>query len=139
MLEDLMTWTGAKRRVNNLKLRYARLLASYTPILGILAAAEDGGIRMSRVKGILDATPLERLDDLRRLGGKPAELAASLIQQYDGYLELMSGAEAQLFDRVLQPDWSKGIKAKAYAFGDEVAELMQTIGGRSPLYRYVIV
>lgn len=129
----------AKRRLNNLKLRYARLLASYTPILGILASAEEGGIRRSRLNVILDATPLERLDTLRsQVHGESLLVTTKLIQMYDAYLKFMIGNEAELYEKVLAGDWRE-TKALAYEFGDMVAQLIRLIGEGNAIYRYVIV
>lgn len=130
----------AKRRINNLKLRYARLLASYTPILGILAFAEEGGVRRSRIGPILEATPLERLDQIRQTtSGEEQQLATEMIKMYDDYLSYMSGSEEELQEKVLAADWSRETKQLAYAFGDKVARLMHLLGEGGALYRYVRV
>lgn len=130
----------AKRRVNNLKLRYARLLASYTPILGMLAYAEEGGIRRSRINAILDATPLQRLDLIRQnVSGEASDLIHEMIEMYDDYLGYMTGPEDELHEKVLENNWSRETKQRAYAFGDKVARLMHVIGDGGALYRYVIV
>jgi hypothetical protein len=130
----------AERRVNNLKLRYARLLASYTPILSLLAEAEDDGVRRSALLPILDATPLERLDRLRPvLGEQFLLLAENIIVMYDEYLQYMDATEAELYEKVLDPEWSEVVKAKAYKFGDLVGDLLRHLGEGKRLYRYVIV
>lgn len=131
----------AKRRLNNLKLRYARLLAAYTPILGLLNIAEPGGIRRSRASSVLDPPPLERLEAIRTSATdtRTLRLTEELIGMYDQYLNFMSGTEVDLYDRVLAADWREEIKARAYHFGDVVKTLMQHLGEGSSVYRYVVV
>ena len=130
----------AERRVNNLKLRYARLLASYTPILSLLREAEEDGVRRSSLLPILEATPLERLDRLRSaLTGKALSVADDIIAMYDDYLQYMDAAEPELYEKVLDPQWSEVVKARAYHFGDLVGDLLRLLGEGKRLYRYVVI
>ncbi len=69
------------RRIANLKLRYARLLGAYTPIVGVLAASKAKGITVEQMREVLDATPTGRLDHIRReQQGTASALAHALLK-----------------------------------------------------------
>ena len=135
-VEEESTKRRAQRRVNNLKLRYARLLAAWTPIIEILGASNDDGLPRSGLKPILNRTPVERLKSIRTLGGHIAPIATDILEQYDEYLGLMDATKEKLMERVLADDWST-VKSNAYGFGRAVASLLEAVGEGKPLYRYV--
>lgn len=127
----------SNRRINNLKLRYARLLAAWTPILGLLYISGEAGIARREVLPIFDETPMGRLQLLAAAHGRVAEVASDVIRQYDDYLTFMDCSKDELARKVLRDDWSTVIKARSYHFGSTVAELLRNVGEGKPLSRYV--
>jgi hypothetical protein len=129
----------AIRRVNNLKLRYARLLAAYTPILGCLATSSIQGITRSGIKQVLNDTPTVRLENIREgWPGRASELVDEILSAYDEYLVFMDRSEDTLQEAVLVPEW-RAIKQRAYDFGDRMWDLMTIVGEGKKLFRYVII
>lgn len=129
----------AQRRVNNLKLRHARVMAAWTPIIGILVASEDRGITRSQLMPILNDTPVDRLLRLLDLDISIAEKAEDVLVRYDRYLAFMDCSKEELFSKVMEDNWSDEVKPEAYEFGDSIAALLQEAGRGKLLYRYVQV
>lgn len=130
----------AKRRVANLKLRYARLFAVYTPLVGLLSAATDTGISRDEARVVLRRTPIARLRHLSesRSDEDIRDQIHSLLARYSSYLEFMDATEEELLSRVLGSDW-RDVKHESYKFGDEVHALLRSIGEGKALYRYIMV
>jgi hypothetical protein len=129
----------AERRLNNLKLRYPRLLAAYTPILGMLHASTDDGISRDAAAPVLRATPVQRLEEIRRTGEADARSkAASLLHQYNEYLEFMDKPKEELLEAVMVDEWHS-IKQPAYQFGDDAWQLMRMVGEGKTLFRYCVI
>jgi hypothetical protein len=83
---------------------------------------------------------MERLDDVRRhFPGQPSTLASHLIESYDAYLAYMRGPKEELRTKVLDKNWSSEIKAGAYEFGHNVAELLSVLGEGKVLARYIVI
>ena len=128
-----------QRRVANLKLRYARMLAVYSVLMAISARSTEDGISRHDTEAILDMTPLERLLDLGSQRPDLARQIESLIHQYADYLAFMSGTEDALHAKVAEDDAWKPIKARAYTFHRDFSLLYYEIGKGKLIFDYCTI
>lgn len=136
---DRISDTQASRRLNNLKLRFARVLGPFSALMCMLFEADHDGITKAVCKNILTATPIERLMHLRRNGPEDlSEAVESLIRDYDRYLDMIRTPKPELLDLVKSSAWPE-IKDSAYAFGDSVHSLLLQCGAGKPISRYLLV
>ncbi len=131
------------RRLDNLKLRYAKLLGVYSAILGLIDLTEDEGILRSDVELVLDSFPADRLI---RVGNKHAsagsnitDLAWEVLQLYDEYLVFSAQEKEALLEQIQDNSVWQVHKRKAYEFHEKFVELFSVVGEGRTLYEYSIV
>lgn len=133
--------TNPKREVANMKLRYARMLACYSAILGLLHESAPDGLHRSQVERILDATPIERLTYVA--AASPSDEARKLVdrvlREYDNYLLFMSRSDKELLGYFKSAERRRSIKAQAYEFHAIMARLVRRVGEGKVLLDYVII
>lgn len=132
-----------ERRVSNLKLRFARLMAAYTPILGLIyASTDDGIIDRATCDEILLLSPVERLLTIQEGSGSDSrvgELVREVIDAYNMYLIFMNRAKEELFRSVSQPDTWRIQKDLAYDFHKKFFSLFVAVGQGKNLFEYSIL
>lgn len=127
------------RRIANLKLRYARMLAVYSVILGVVADSTKDGVTRPQVECVLDATPIERLEVVGATYPELNGYVSSVLQSYDKHLLLLRGSKEDVRSRLSDNHtWSR-VKTDAYNFHTEFTELFQRAGNGRALYEYCIV
>jgi hypothetical protein len=130
----------ADRRIANLKLRYARLLAAHTPILSLLHKEELGGVTRDQVREVMRDPPITRLyriyDGCNKHQTK--DRLEQIIRMYDDYLLFMNEHKDELRAKVLRDDWHQR-KTTAYEFGDLVAGVLQQLGAGGHFLRNIII
>lgn len=133
--------SGGRRRIGNLKLRAARLLGCYTPILALLAESTDEGITRHAAEQVFLMKPLERLRRIHfKCSGEASELSGSIIELYGQYLILMRETEDELDKKLSGSDnYWKEVKTQTTQIGDRVSELLQILGEENFLYRFIVI
>ncbi len=130
----------AERRVANLKLRFARVMAAYTPVVGLLdISSPEGIVPRQGCEIVLRRSPVARLEHLTTTDGRAAEAAATVLEAYDEYLTFMNKSKDDLFRLVSRDDVWKSEKAKAYSFHEKFVSLYQAVGHNKTLFEYSIV
>ncbi|KIC57931.1 nucleotidyltransferase domain-containing protein [Microbacterium hominis] len=139
VVDDYSAKSPASRRIANLKLRYARMIAAFTPILLLIDGSDELG-RVSResVESILSASPVERLEALERDGrdARTRELAGTVLDRYDSYLILMRDPESAVSRLVVDESKWREIKTEAYDFHADFSSLYRSVGSDRLLYEY---
>jgi predicted nucleotidyltransferase len=132
----------AKRKLKNYKLKHSRLLTCYSALAYLLGVyTVRNTVTPLDTREMVQMRPTERLEYL--LKEKEFESAHSkiteLINCYEKFLEKTNVEEKTLVEQFLQPNSSKEFFLQVNQFGDLVSELLYLIGGRSRLYRLLVV
>lgn len=132
----------AKRKIKNYKLKYSRLLTCYSALLYLLAthigkrtvSPEDAAIMIS-------LTPTERLEWLLAKPdlGEAHEKIQSVITNYEIFLKNTALPEAALIESFLHKETSRAYFDQATEFGNQIFDLIETIGKRGQLHRLLVV
>lgn len=143
VVDEYTARSGVERRIANLKLRYARLLGAFTPLLGfIVASDQDGVLARKDAEAVLDATPIQRLEDLEGDESIPEPtrlLVSSVLDRYDTYLQLMREGKDELQRFVSDDRHWHPTKAAAYEFHEEFVRLYRAVGESKVLYDYSLI
>lgn len=135
--------SGSTRRLANLKLRYARLMAAYSPLLSLVAQSNpDGTLSRANVERLVTLTPIGRLeqieDDVNQTSDARA-LASAVLDRYNAYLEVMNDSKENLLGTFSNDKNWHPIKANAYLFHDDIVKLFKAVGEGKVLYDYCII
>jgi hypothetical protein len=132
-----------ERRIENLKLRYSKMLAVYSVLLGFISVATVDGLSRNAADGILESTPLERLRFVmlqNEFDDEICKFTKLILKEYDEYLSAVSVPKCELIDKLSDVSIAKGLKERSYLFHDYFVHLFSLVGaGRSPLYEYCII
>lgn len=133
--------TTPKREYANLKLRYSRLLACYTPILSFVHESDAQGVLRDKAEKILDLTPIERLTALHdNTDDQDVRLLVERVMTgYDAYLLFVSRSEEQIIGDLNEEKVRREMKDAAYEFHQAFVRLLARLGDGKPLYDYVVV
>lgn len=136
--------TTAEREIANLKLRYARMLACFTPLLGFLDLEQEGGLKRSEVERVLANTPVERLSAIegRAVDNRNFEvvrLTNEVLRAYDDYLVFIGRPKEELLDYFRLASRRRVVKRKAYDFHRTATQLIKEVGKGGELIDYVLV
>lgn len=141
VVDEFRSASPVERRVGNIKLRAARLLACYTPIIGLLHCSEEQGVTRRQAAEVFGRTPIARLEHVAAsaTNKKATRLTEEILDLYEKYL-VFTNCTKEEFKRKVSNDklWSR-IKHQALGIGDHVSALMEVLGKGKTLYRYVIV
>ncbi len=142
-MEDGTAVSPRERRLANLKLRYARAMAAFSPILALIDVSDtDGRVSRASVEHILRLSPVERLEEIQ--GAHQArELTVSLVDRvldaYDAYLTFMklpTDDQEQIVS--IDSEW-RVIKGDAYTFHESFVALYRAVGEGRLLYEYSLI
>ena len=140
VVDEYTARTSTERRVANLKLRFARVMAAYTPIVGLLDISRpDGLISRQECEDVLRRSPVRRLEELTGTAGNVSEAAAIVLEAYDQYLAFMNKSKSDLFRAVRRDDSWASEKSKAYDFHEKFVSLYRAVGQDKTLFEYSIV
>lgn len=133
----------AERRISNLKLRFARVMAAYTPILGLIHSSDDHGfVTRAGSEAVLNDTPIGRLEKIESDQAASPEVRAvvtGVLDRYDRYLEFMNRSKEDLHRSVSKDSTWHPEKQKAYEFHHEFVSLYSMLGVGKALYEYSLV
>ena len=129
----------AERRLANLKLRHARVLAVYSVLANMLACEHSEGIIRSDFEDIIQSSPIERLIYIAQHRPNFERDVSRLLAMYATYLEFLTGSKAELASRIKDDKQYKPVKFQAYDFHSGLFNLMNRLGEKSLLYQYMVV
>lgn len=132
----------AKRKLKNYKLKFSRLLTCYSALLYLLAShSENGTVSTDDAKEMVSLTPTARLEWLlRRQSQSAAQLGIKeLLQSYEVFLGNTARPEAEMVDYFLDKENSRRYFSDAASFGEQVFQVLETIGNGKPFYRMLVV
>lgn len=132
----------AKRKIKNYKLKYSRLLTCYSALLYLLAVhTSKGTVSPEDAATMIQMTPTQRLEWLMKQSDlrQAHEKVESALNHYEKFLENTAKPEAALIDQFLNRETSRSYFQNAAEFGNEIFDLIETIGKRGPLHRLLVV
>jgi hypothetical protein len=132
----------AKRKLKNYKLKYSRLLTCYSAILYLLARHKHAGTVTTD-----DATEMVRLTPTGRLEwllSQPAlqdahRVVEGLISSYEVFLSNTALPEDDLINKFMDKSITRQYFAEAANFGEQMYDVLHTIGQNQPFYRLLVV
>lgn len=136
-----------EKRFGSYKLRFSRCMTCYSMVARLLAEtfSTDGRAHVDRTAflGMVHSTPVNRLREVRDIAAShdPIRSAATLVDKqlnlYREYLEVRDlwGDDAP---SELASEEGRSYFKKAELFGDLMFALVRTLGGHSPLYRFLV-
>lgn len=132
----------AERRLETLKLRYAKLLSVYSVLIALIHDSGPDGLLRVQAERIFDMTPVQRLisvaTDNMSTNSEIASLVRRLLESYDKYLQFVSPHKEEMLTRLTdEPTWEMQ-KKKSYEFHKYVVKLFQLVGGEKTLYEYCV-
>jgi hypothetical protein len=136
------TDAAPKRRHQNYKLKFSRLLTCYSAIVYLLALVRTNG-RTRPEDGMILASksPLERLLwAAETLDDRDVDTQVSrMFEMYVSFLNRTDAPKEEVRNRFEDDDYNAARRKEAKAFGEDMFNLMQRVGGKTPLYRYLVV
>lgn len=127
------------RRIANLKLRYPRMLAVYSVLIGILAASGENGLTRAETVAVLEATPVDRLQIVGAQSDARRHLTEEIVTMYNSYLRVMDRPKGELRMYFSDHAVAKQLKETAYEFHDKVSALFLEVGRHRSLFSYCII
>jgi hypothetical protein len=127
-------------KIKNHKLKHSRMLTCYSALLFLLAVYKlDGTVSPARAKEMTRLTPTDRLKWLLQ---QPSfsdvhTKTADVLKMYGEFLERTDHPKEhlkELFEENSQ-DWIR----KSYAFGDNIYEILSTLGAGTKFFRLMVV
>jgi len=127
-----------KRRLNNYKLKYSRLLTPYSALVYLCHLVQNApSISQEAAREMTRLTPTERLQAVRN--AETSTLVDRLLELYVEFLESINAPKSELLARFDDPGYRGVRRASGQNFGDLMFELLQQIGSKSRLFRYLVV
>jgi predicted nucleotidyltransferase len=128
-----------KRRLNNYKLKHSRLLTCYSALVYFChLLRRTNTITVEAAREMTKLTPTERLQSLRS-DGAVAALVDEILDRYVEFLESTDAPKDDLLARFSDPSY-RGIRRESgQNFGDLMFDLLEKIGSKSRLFRYLVV
>ncbi len=132
----------AKRKLKNYKLKHSRLLTCYSALLHLLAIYRvQGTVSPDDAKNMSAMTPSGRLEWLL---SQPALEEArgsvgKLLEQYETFLRLTNAPEKELVAIFLDKDRSRSYFGGTTDFGNQLYDVLNSIGQGRPFHRLLVV
>ena len=127
----------AKSQVKNLKLKFSRLMTSYSTLVWL--AAQPVGPAPENVLEMVMMSPVRRLEAVGSSNQSVETLVAEALDEYAWFLQTMNQPE----DKVLEWFADKGVRDDAFGrgrlFGQKIFELMTALSAQKPFLRYLLV
>jgi hypothetical protein len=120
----------AKRALDNLKLRFNRLMTCFSMIVPL--ATRPLPVEQGDVGELMDMTPIERLQSIADRDPKARAPVTELETQYSAWLE-QSQSRDELLESLEYRDVRVKRRAEAQAFGDGVFALVTAVATRDRL------
>jgi predicted nucleotidyltransferase len=132
----------AKRKLKNYKLKFSRLLTCYSALLFLLTShAENGTVSTDDAKEMVSLSPTERLEWLltRPIVDAARNGVRDLLTSYENFLVNTAHPESRMIEVFLDREQGQKHFGDAAAFGEQIFEVLQTIGIGQPFYRMLVV
>jgi hypothetical protein len=131
----------AKRRHQNYKLKFSRLLTCYSAILDLLSIVKrTGSVSRDDAIALAHKTPIERLIAVSETPDEATNASIrQLLEMYDSFLHETDAPKDEVRRRFADDGYNELRRNEAKAFGDEIFKLLTTVGRETPLYRYLVV
>ncbi|MDT3775969.1 nucleotidyltransferase domain-containing protein [Nitrospira sp. MA-1] len=132
----------AKRKLKNYKLKHSRLLTCYSALVYLMAVmAEQGTVSQDDAKEMVFLSPTERLEWLKnqtKFGDKSGQVD-EIISLYETFLERTDAPKGKLIEIFKDPKKCEDVFQEAKGFGDQVYELLWSIGKDNKVFRILVV
>lgn len=131
----------AKRKLKNYKLKNSRVLTCYSAILFLLQEfAEKKTVSPDAVRAMVKMSPTERLEWLaNRPEFTMKDVVARLIEEYESFLNKTNKSEENLLEVFVDAAKARDFTKNEWAVGDIVMQLLEGVGPRNPLYRFLVI
>ncbi len=132
----------AKRKLKNYKLKFSRLLTCYSALLFLLSLhSENGTVSTDDAKSMVSLTPTERLQSILARDSLVSahEGIHKLLYSYEEFLSNTAFPEYVLTERFLDPDKSHAYFLQATSFGEQMFQVLTSIGQGHDFYRMLVV
>lgn len=132
----------AKRKLKNYKLKHSRLLTCYSVLMYLMAVmAEQGTVSPDNAKHMVSLSPTERLGWLK--GQTKFEMQSSrvdtILSLYENFLKKTDAPKGKLIEMFKDLKKSQDAFEKAKDFGDQVYELLCSMGKDNKVFRILVV
>jgi hypothetical protein len=131
------------------KLSLARCMTCYSMIARLLVDAEtrdaqNPHVSLEAAVRMVRSTPVARIQEVRDLSSRAGDATAAtqanqLLAIYRRYLEVRELADTEVKGRLAEASFQRKLLDDAVEFGKAMFDLLQTLGAKSPLYRFVVV
>lgn len=132
----------AKRKLKNYKLKHSRLLTCYSALVYLMAVmAERGTVSQNDAKQMVSLSPTERLEWLKnqaKFADKSSQVD-EIISLYRRFLERTDAPKDKLIEIFKNPKKSEDVFHEAKGFGDQVYDLLWSIGKDNKVFRILVV
>lgn len=133
----------AKGKLKNYKLKHSRILTCYSALLFLLQTyVQRGTVSPEDAVAMVELTPTDRLDWLRRSNGKTTEIVQKLLDQYDRFLATTNSDQDALQEKFARKEEALRLSRDALTLGDLMFEALSEVGnveGGREFYRLLVV
>lgn len=132
----------SKRRHQNYKLKFSRLLTCYSAIVHLLALVRlNRGVTPQEAVDTARLKPLDRLIETSSLFNDEAihNTITKLLTMYEQFLTKTDAPKDTVRKRFESNAYNLERRDEAKQFGDEMFVLLNLVGGKTDLYRYLVV
>lgn len=141
---EAYTWKEPeqKRRHQNYKLKFSRLLTCYSAVVDLLTIVRTTGrVTPDDAMAMARRMPMDRLLAVSSaLSDEAADASIQkLLSMYESFLATTGSDKDELRALFKQDDYNSLRRAEAKAFGDEMFTLLKLAGSETKLYRYLVI
>lgn len=132
----------SKRRHQNYKLRFSRLLTCYSSIVYLLAVARlNERVTPDDVTRMATLRPIDRLLEASRMLNdiNVDRTVSTVLARYETFLGTTDADKDSVRERFENDDYNRERRIEATAFGDGMFELLNLVGSGTPLFRYLVI
>jgi predicted nucleotidyltransferase len=142
-LKDQGYASTPKRRLDNLKLRYSKLLGVYSTLLDLVDRSGADGLNRADALDVFTSLPIDRIFNVSSRHAEDPNiptLAHQVLESYDQYLAFVAKPEDELLTSLSDEESWAAQQNAAFQFHETFVQLFAATGRTSsPLYEYCIV
>jgi hypothetical protein len=130
-----------KRRLRNYKLKYSRLLTCYSALVYLMArwATDKNTVSPEAATEMVGTSPTARLEYVAQSLPETRPIVERILASYSHFLQVCDVKKADLEAQFADSAFKRTRFDEARRFGDDVYELLTSIGRGTPLLRYFVV
>ncbi len=132
----------AKRKLKNYKLKHSRLLTCYSALVYLMAVMAEGGtVSQKDAMDMVSLSPTESLEWLKnqKKFRNKSDQIDTIISLYKTFLERTDASKDKLIEIFKDPNKSEDVFQEAKKFGDQVYDLLWSIGRDNKVFRILVV